>query len=130
MKRKDFLKMTALGTAVGLGQLALSACKSSSTPTTPPTPGTSKTFSSSTDSGHAHTVTIARTEIDTPPAGGFARDTSISSGHSHTFTISLAQLTTVSGGGSVTVTTSVDSSHSHAFTISKWYAAGKSILNF
>lgn len=127
MKRKEFLKIAAAGAAVSLGNLALSACKSTSTPTTP---GTSKTFSSSTESGHSHTVSIARTEIDSPPPGGFSRETASASGHTHTFTISMAELTTVSGGGSVTVTTSVTSSHSHAFTISKWYSAGKSILNF
>ena len=132
MKRKDFLKIAAAGAAVGLGQLALSACKSTSTPTTP---STSKTFTSSITSSHTHTVSIARTEIDTPPAGGFSRDTSIYSGHSHTFTIAQADLATVAGGGTVnvdtsTVTTTYDGPHFHTFTISKWYAAGKSSLNF
>jgi hypothetical protein len=134
MKRKEFLKIAAAGAAVGLGQLALSACKSS-TPTTPTTPSTSKTFTSSLAESHTHTVGIARTEIDSPPAGGFVRDTSIYSGHSHTFTISLADLTTVAGGGTVTVNTSTEApvysaAHFHTFTISKWYSAGKSILNF
>jgi hypothetical protein len=128
----EFLKIAAAGAAVGLGQLALSACKGTSTPTTP---ATSKTFTSSITSSHTHSVSIARTEIDTPPTGGFSRDTSIYSGHSHTFTISQADLATVAGGGSVSVNTSTettvyDGPHFHTFTISKWYTAGKSILNF
>jgi len=134
MKRKEFLKIAAAGAAVGLGQLALSACKSS-TPTSPTTPSTSKTFTSSLAESHTHTVSIAKAEVDTPPAGGFSRATSDSGGHSHTFTISQADLTTVMGGGSVNVNTSTETAvygnpHFHTFAIAKWYAAGKSFLNF
>ena len=134
MKRMDFLKIAAAGAAVGLGQLALSACKSTSSPMTP---ATSKTFTS-TQAGnpaHTHTFDVAQSEINSPPAGGISRSTSVYSGHSHTFTMSQADLTTVMGGGSVTLDTSTEApaynvSHSHSFTIAKWYAAQKSILNF
>jgi hypothetical protein len=134
MKRKEFLKIAAAGAAVGLGQLVLSACKSTSTPSTP---STSKTFTSSSSGNpaHTHTFDIAQSEVSSPPAGGISRATSVYSGHSHTFTMSQADLTTVMGGGSVTLDTSTESpaynvSHSHSFTITKWFAAGKSILNF
>lgn len=134
MKRLEFLKLAATGAAVGLGQLALSACKSTSSPTMPLT---SKTFTSSVDGnpGHSHTIDIAQSEINSPPAAGISRATSVYSGHSHTFTMTQADLTTVMGGGTVTVVTSTEAPvynivHSHTFMISKWYVAQRSFLNF
>jgi hypothetical protein len=80
----------------------------------------SKTFTSSVTSGHTHTITITKVEIETPPVSGISRETS-TTGHSHTFTMSQEQLTTVNGGTAVVVTTSMTSGHTHTFSIQKWF---------
>jgi hypothetical protein len=120
MKRTEFLKIAGVGALTALAGSVLTACKSSST--TPSDPN-SKTFTSSAPSngaGHTHTITIQKTEIDTPPSDGISRETS-ANGHTHTFTMSAAELTTVKGGAPVTVTTAETNGHHHDFTISKWY---------
>jgi hypothetical protein len=115
MKRREFL-YSAAGATVLLG-VVQSACKNS--PTTPTDPS-SKVFTSASTQGHTHTITILRTEVETPPAGGISRQTS-ANGHTHTFTMSEAELTAVRNGTTVTVTTSDTNGHSHNFTIQKWY---------
>jgi hypothetical protein len=121
MKRAEFLKVMGAGTLVALAGSAVTACKSSST--TPSNPD-SHTFTStgpSSGPGHTHTITIQKTEVETPPAGGISRETS-TNGHSHTFTMTADQLATVKAGTAVTITTQPDSTgHTHDFQISKWY---------
>lgn len=92
----------------------------SSDKSTPPTDD-SKTFTSSVDASHSHTVTLTKAEVEDPPALGIQRETSVSGSHSHTFTISPSELVTVLSGAAVVVTTSSDSGHTHTFTIQKWY---------
>ncbi|MHB8055753.1 MAG: hypothetical protein ACYDH3_10960 [Candidatus Aminicenantales bacterium] len=91
-------------------------CKSPSNPTNPD----SKVFTSASTQGHTHTITIQKSEIDNPPAGGISRETS-ANGHTHTFTMSQAELTDVKNGTAVTVTTADTNGHHHEFTIQKWY---------
>jgi len=114
MKRREFLHFAA-GATVLLG-VVQATCKN--TPTTPTDP--SMVFTSSSDQGHNHTITIQKTEIQAPPAGGISRQTS-ANGHTHTFTMSEAELTTVRNGTAVVVTTADSNGHSHRFTIQKWY---------
>jgi len=107
-----FLALLAVG---------LSNCSSSTGPTNSPT---SKTFTSSTDNSHSHSVTLENAEIQSPPSAGISKTTSSVSGHTHSFAMTQAQLATVNGGGSVTVTTGssdVGGTHTHTFTISKWF---------
>lgn len=92
----------------------------SSDKSTPPSVD-SKTFTSSVDASHSHTVTLTRVEVDSPPALGIQRATSVSGSHSHTFTMSPSELAAVLNGTPVVVTTSLDSGHTHRFTIQKWY---------
>lgn len=118
MNRREFVRWSS---AAGLGILisaGLSRCKDGSSPTGP---SVDKTFTSTSNSGHTHTVTVQKTEIESPPAAGISRETSSSSGHTHTFAMSQAQLQAVNGGGSVDILTSTVSSHQHTFTISKWF---------
>jgi hypothetical protein len=92
-------------------------------PTTPP-PTTSKTFTSTSVNAHSHTVTIAKADVETPPAAGIALTTSSSVGHTHSFNMTQAQLMTVNGGTAVTQTTGpadIGGVHSHDFTISRWF---------
>ena len=119
MKRAEFLKVMGAGTLVALAGSAVTACKSSST--TPSNPTTSNTFTSSNVQNHTHTITIQKTEVETPPAGGISRETSSASGHTHTFTMTADDLTNVKAGTVVTVTTADTGGHTHDFVISKWY---------
>jgi hypothetical protein len=121
MKRAEFLKVMGAGTLVALAGSAVTACKSSSTtPSNPDSHTFTSTGPSDNSSGHTHTITIQKTEVETPPAGGISRETS-TNGHSHTFTMTAANLADVKAGTAVTVTTSNTSGHTHDFAISKWY---------
>ena len=106
----------------GLTLFAASGCSdsSSNSPTGPSNPA-SHVFTSSMVSGHSHTVTISKSEIETPPTAGISRQTSSSSGHTHNFIMSESQLNDVKGGTTATITTSATGAHSHTFSISKWY---------
>lgn len=119
MKRRDFLSAGFIGTAGIVAALSQSGCGGG--PTTPDDPNTQKTFTSTSDSGHTHTITVQRSEVQNPPAAGITRQTSSSGGHTHTFMMTQADLQTVNGGGPVTVTTSVSDLHDHSFTITKWF---------
>jgi hypothetical protein len=114
-----------LAIIAGAGFLALlmvgvTGCSSS---TTPPS-DTSKMFTSTVSNAHTHTVTIEKTSVQTPPAGGISETTSSTSGHTHSFDLTQAQLTTINGGTPVTQTSgssAVGGVHTHDFTISKWF---------
>lgn len=108
--------------AVALIALAFSSCSGSTTPNPPG--GTSRAFTSSSNNSHTHSVTLQRTEVETPPAGGIAKTTTSNSAHTHSFAMTQAELDTVDGGGSVTVTSGssdVGGAHTHTFTITKWF---------
>lgn len=120
MTRKDFLK-TACGGALGaLFFMGLTNCKSPASPETPNNPD-QKTFSSTSSSGHTHTITLNRSEVENPPAAGITRQTSSSSGHTHTFSMTQTQLQSVNNSTQVSITDSVSSGHSHNYTIAKWF---------
>jgi hypothetical protein len=120
MTRKDFLK-TAFGGALGaLVFMGLNSCKSPESPETPDD-SNQKIFTSTSNSGHTHRITLNRSEIENPPAAGITRSTSSASGHTHTFSMSQAQLQSVNSGNSVNITDSASSGHSHQYTIAKWF---------
>jgi hypothetical protein len=117
MTRKNFLVTGLLGSFGALVALVQSRCSSS---TTPPPPTTSKTFTSTSVNAHTHSITIDKSEVQTPGAGGISRQTS-STGHTHTFAMTQMELMTCNSGAFVVVTTSVTDLHQHTFTISKWF---------
>jgi hypothetical protein len=119
MTRKDFLK-TAFGGFLGaFVYLGLTNCSS---PTEPEIPDTSQnTFTSSSNSGHTHRVTISRSQVENPPAGGITLTTTSSGGHTHSFSMTQQQLQNVNNGQTVTITDSTVSGHSHQYQISKWF---------
>ena len=120
MTRKDFLK-TAFGGALGAFVfMGLSSCKSPESPDTPDD-SSQKAFTSTSNSGHTHRITLNRSDIENPPAAGITRQTSSGSGHTHSFSMSQAQLQSVNNGNSVNITDSVSSGHSHTYTIQKWF---------
>lgn len=118
MKRRDFLSAGLAGTLGVIAVLSQSKCGGT---TAPDDPTVQKTFTSTSDSGHTHTITIQRTEVQNPPGAGITRSTSSASGHTHSFSMTQAQLQSVNGGGSVVITTSVADLHDHTFTITKWF---------
>ena len=119
MKRRDFLSAGLVGAAAAIAALSQSRCGGG--PTTPSDPNAQRTFTSTSDSGHTHTITIQRSEVQSPPAAWITRQTSSAGGHTHAFSMTQAELQTVNGGGSVVVTVSVANLHDHTFTITKWF---------
>jgi hypothetical protein len=116
MRREQFLKVLGMGSLAAIAGSLASACKS--TPTTPS--DSEKIFTSNLVGGHNHTITIKKTEVESPPSGGISRDTTLN-GHLHTFAMSAADLTNVRGGASVNIDTSETNGHIHTFSIQKWY---------
>lgn len=121
MTRKEFLKLGAVAVGAGLAPLLTTRCSSS---TTPPPSDAQHSFTSTNVNSHTHSVTLDKTDVQTPPFAGVSGNTSTSSGHVHAFALTQGQLTTVLGGGSVTITTGSSVSggaHTHDVTITKWF---------
>jgi len=118
MRRKQLLKWFFAAALLGMSVLIMASCNSSES--TKPADET-RTFTSTTVEGHAHTVTLKKSDIQARPAEGLTMNTSSSSGHTHTFRMTKAQLDSIIGSTPVTVTTSTDSGHSHDFAISNWW---------
>lgn len=120
-KKKLLVSIPGIGLAV-LGILLLASCSSSGSGS-PVTPPASQTFGSTTSVGHTHSVTVNRSEIESPPTAGIARDTSSNSGHTHSFAMTRDQLLAVASGTTVTITTgpATADNHTHNFSISKWF---------
>jgi hypothetical protein len=119
MTRKEFLKTTIGGVTAAMFAWRSAGCKSSSS-TTPPNPD-DRAFSSSIVEGHSHSVTVRRTDVETPPANGVNYTSTSNSGHTHTVTLTQAQLQDLKNGTAVSVTDSLSSGHSHQYQITKWY---------
>jgi hypothetical protein len=119
MKRAEFLKVLGAGTLTAIAGSLMSACKSA-TPTTPETPDT-HVFTSSSVNDHTHTITLNKTELQSPPSGGISRETSSTNGHTHTFTMSASELSQAHNGSAMTIATAETNSHHHSFTIQSWY---------
>jgi hypothetical protein len=82
--------------------------------------GQTKVFTSTNGTGHTHSFTLSKDDIDSPPAEGISKATSTDSGHSHKVTLTKEQLANLKNGMKVTIKTSVDGGHDHEFTFSKW----------
>ncbi len=83
----------------------------------------SLSFTSSSDDGHTHTVSLLLTDISAPPVGGATKTTSIEQSHSHTVSLTEADLDSIEAGNPVTKTTSEDETpghvHTHTFAFHK-----------
>lgn len=119
MTRKDFLKTAFGGLLGGFVYLGLTNCKSPNAPV--PSIANQKTFTSSSSSGHTHSVTITKNQVENPPAAGITLTTSSSGGHTHLFSMSQQQLQNVNNGQAETITDSTVSNHNHQYQISKWF---------
>jgi hypothetical protein len=81
--------------------------------------GDNLVFTSSCDSDHTHTFTLAVAQIDMPPPNGLSGETSSDEGHTHAVALTTADLTQIQGGGTVTRVTSSASGHTHSFAFKK-----------
>jgi len=122
MRKKKSFKWILCTGLTALGILFLTSCSKSSTPDIPPT---TQTFPSSAVLGHTHSITISKSDIDSPPAAGIALTTTASGTHSHSFAMTSDQLLSVAGGSTVTVVSGFADggagAHTHSFSIKKWY---------
>jgi len=81
--------------------------------------GSQVVYTSSTVQAHHHTFGIALMAFTQPPAEGVSGSTSTDSDHAHAVSVSSEQLANVQSGQTVTVTTSEVSGHTHIFTFIK-----------
>ncbi|OGF97133.1 MAG: hypothetical protein A2Z06_01440 [Candidatus Glassbacteria bacterium RBG_16_58_8] len=72
---------------------------------------------SSTSSGHTHSVEVLYADLSSPPQNGVTYGSTSTGGHSHSITLTQQQLTTINGGGEVTVTSTNNEGHTHGWTI-------------
>ena len=79
------------------------------------------TVTSSVVGGHSHQITIAGTDIRTPPPGQkVIISTAVGTpSHTHTVTLTTQDYTDIGNGLPVTKTSSTDAGHSHDFSIIK-----------
>jgi hypothetical protein len=94
----------------------LSACGGDSGGGTNPQ---SLSFTSSTDLGHTHTVSLQLTEISAPPTAGVTKTTSNDLAHTHMVSLNAAELDSINQGNTVTKTTTNDDAHTHTFAFRK-----------
>ncbi len=120
MRRQNLMRFIFAATAATFVLLSGAGCKSNQSPSTPPTSG-GQNFTGSVSQDHSHTVTIQRTEVESPPAAGISRQTSSSQAHTHTFTMTQAQLQAVKDGQTIRITDSLVSGHTHEYQIQKWF---------
>jgi len=78
--------------------------------------GNGLTFTTSTDDGHHHTVSLQQSDINTPPAAGVTETTSLDNSHTHTVSLTEADLMSIQAGNTVTKTTSEDETPLHVHT--------------
>jgi hypothetical protein len=121
MVHKKTCMVAACGTFLALLAIGLTGCGGSTSPTTP---GTTKTFTSTVANGHTHTVTVEKSDVQSPPMAGITEMTSTNSGHSHSFAMTHDQLMTCNSGSMVMVMTGssdVGGAHTHNFSVMKWF---------
>ena len=74
---------------------------------------------STVDNNHNHSLCVPTTDLTSPPANGMIYTTSTDEGHEHTVTLTQTQLQTINSGMAVTVTTNPPVAFPHQFTIQK-----------
>lgn len=122
MSMKRVLAVLSGAALLALLVFGVTGCGDSTTP--PNGGGTSRSFTSTTNNGHSHGVTILRTEVESAPGAGITKTTTSNSAHTHSFAMTQAELQTVNSGTAVTVTSGnspTGGDHTHNFTITKWF---------
>jgi len=116
MNRRRFIIEAGKAFPVMAGAIYLVGCDSTSSESDNPGNGNPQylTVSSTTNSGHSHTLSLPLSDLESTSAKTY--DSSNSGGHIHMVTLSSDQLGTISGGSAVTVTSTNDAGHTHQFT--------------
>ncbi|MFQ6611472.1 MAG: hypothetical protein ACE5D2_00010 [Fidelibacterota bacterium] len=80
---------------------------------------TSETFSitSTTNSGHNHSIYIRYADVNNPQANDKTITSSSNNYHTHTITLTTADYTALKNGDTIVKTSSSDGGHAHQFTI-------------
>jgi hypothetical protein len=122
MKRKEFIKRTAIVATLGLPILSvLSSCSTEEEPTPPPPPPDPKDClangtASSIGSNHGHAITVSKDDVTV----GTEKTYAIGNGadHDHNVTITAANFSTLQSNTSIQVESTLGSGHSHGITVS------------
>ena len=80
-------------------------------------PPNSITASSSSSSGHIHSVSVLLSDIDNPPTMELTITTSRSLSHTHRITLTESDFVRLANMETIMKTTTTDDSHSHTFSI-------------
>jgi hypothetical protein len=82
------------------------------------------------DASHTHTLCVLTSDLASPPAAGVTYTTSSDGGHTHKVTLAQADLMAINAGQTMTVTSTSDldpangSAHTHKFAITKGVNTG------
>ena len=74
---------------------------------------------STVEDGHSHDVCVPASDLGSTSRVALLYTTSSNEGHAHQITLSPEQLETLTAGGVVEVTTTVESGHVHDFTLTE-----------
>ena len=87
--------------------------------TTAPGNGDSNLFSitSTSDSGHSHSVTISRSNVNDPPGSDVTLTSTSNSGHIHNITLTQSDYESLAAGNTIIKTSTTNSGHDHTFSI-------------
>lgn len=108
MGRREFIGAAAAALFAGVA-ITLTGCDEEDKATTP-TDG-SKAGDVNTVSGHRHSVTITKAQLDA--AAAVTLTLSTDSGHNHTVSLTADQVTALKGGTMINVASSENSGHTH-----------------
>lgn len=120
MTRKGYLKTALIGSFGAFFLAGLSRCENPAAPQIPIN-ADKKTFTSTSNSGHTHSATLDKSEIENPHGAGIMRQITTSGIHSHNFTMGQAELQNVNNGGSSEIPVSITNAYAHEYTMTKWY---------
>src|SRR4051812_46453892 len=91
---------------VGLFLVSCSSSDSSNGDSSAPQKnGTKIVYTSSSEQSHTHTFALQGSDVSMPTASGVSGSTSTNSGHAHEVSISMEQLQSIGSGESVKITT-------------------------
>ena len=78
--------------------------------------GNTFSITSSISDGHNHSVSVSRSNVNTPPTGSVTLTTS-SAGHVHTITLTTSDYESLMKGDTIIITSTNVSGHMHTFSI-------------
>jgi hypothetical protein len=74
---------------------------------------------STSASGHVHTLCVPLADLESPPVTGATYTSSSTSGHTHDVALTQDDLSKLAGGDTITKTSTSSSGHTHDFAITR-----------